>query len=657
MAEGCAGINFEQEKYRIGTVTVRDPFDYLRWIRSKSSNTQAQLTTLLSNHDFTYQLARDDALALIERQRFLPETFGGLRVSVETVSAANCRQKPNTLDLIYTILSTSPPKILSGTAESQDRLKTVPQDAMGLRQGGTPVRFTPAGGYNNSERVFGGGRLEASRKIKQFPVFDTFTAEGKASSTMQQITTALEGSADTMHAISHVDWRVHYFSRVEPAKPAELRRGSLSAQFSAATRPFAGGAMTFRFGGLIEGGNMQSSFSRSQLAGDTVASAGFGAIKSYAGLASRLTHNVLSASYGLELGSIGPSTRVDWRKHIVDIADEFWIPLRPHYALEVEGRFTAGLLQVPGVVPVGERFFGGNAETYFVPGDTWQIRANPVIRAIPANRFGLTSQGAGGSSFASVNWTAAFPVKAWPLVPLAVKDEATPLLDGQITSATSVEQNFFSWKDPAFQEILKLQEPLRASLTTLRIAVEAAKSENSATPQLPFTNCSNQILLADFNAKMAGEKKDITQYGLAVAPIRQVAQLLATCRLLNQPSVDQAGLGVEKIRAQIEQADARIQPAAKIKATADTAFVRRTIRTLMNDMNVFSISPVVVFDVARIGPASSGMGMRYGPGGGVRLSVASYVNFTVGYAWNVGRRPGEGPGALFVTIGIRDLFQ
>src|SRR5207244_1719708 len=156
-------------------------------------------------------------------------------------------------------------------------------------------------------------------------------------------------------------------------------------------------------------------------------------------------------------------------------------------------------------------------------------------------------------------------------------------------------------------------------------------------------------LLSDFNAKIAWEKKDITQYGLAVAPIRQVAQLLATCKLLNQPPVDQASVEVEKIRAQIEQADARIQPAAKIKAAADTAFVRRTIKTLMTDMNVFSISPVVVLDVARIGPALTGMGMRYGPGGGIRLSVASYVNFTLGYAWNVGRRTGEGPGALFVT--------
>jgi hypothetical protein len=571
------------------------------------------------------------------------------------VSVANCRQYPNTVDLIYTILSTSPPKILSGTAESQARLETSPQDAMGLTQGGA-VHFTPAAAYNNSEKVSGGGRLEVTHKLKQFPVFDTLTAEGRASSTTQQITTALAGSADSLHSISHADWRVHYFSRIEPAKPAELRRGSLSAQFSAATRPFAG-AMTFRFGGLIEGGNMQSSFSPTQLARDTVASAGFGAVKTYAGVASRLSHNVLSASYGLELGSIEHAARVDWRKHIVDVADEFWIPLRPHYALEVETRFTAGVLQVPGTVPVGERFFGGNTESWFVPGDSWQIRANPVIRAIPANRLSVTGQGAGGASFVNLNWTAAFPVKIWPLVPVVVKDEAMPLLDGQITSATSVEQNFFAWKDAAFQKIVKLQEPLRTALTALQYAVQAAKTADPAAPQLTFTNCANQILLADFNAKLAMEKKDVTQYGLAVSPIRQVAQTLAACKLLNQPAVDQAGVEVEKIRAQIEQEDGRIQPAAKIKAAADTAFVRRTIHTLMTDMNLFSISPVAVFDVARIGPASSGTGTRYGPGGGIRLSVASYVNFTFGYAWNVGRRAGEGPGALFVSIAIRDLFQ
>jgi hypothetical protein len=39
------------------------------------------------------------------------------------------------------------------------------------------------------------------------------------------------------------------------------------------------------------------------------------------------------------------------------------------------------------------------------------------------------------------------------------------------------------------------------------------------------------------------------------------------------------------------------------------------------------------------------------------LELASYVNFTAGYAWNVNRQPGEGKGALFFSLGVKDLFH
>jgi len=79
--------------------------------------------------------------------------------------------------------------------------------------------------------------------------------------------------------------------------------------------------------------------------------------------------------------------------------------------------------------------------------------------------------------------------------------------------------------------------------------------------------------------------------------------------------------------------------------------------TLFKDVNIYSISPVFVFDVARIGPRSGSIGgTRYGPGGGVRLELATTAHFTLGYAVNVNRGPGEGRGNLFFAIGIRDLF-
>jgi len=49
-------------------------------------------------------------------------------------------------------------------------------------------------------------------------------------------------------------------------------------------------------------------------------------------------------------------------------------------------------------------------------------------------------------------------------------------------------------------------------------------------------------------------------------------------------------------------------------------------------------------------------GTRYGPGAGLRLELATTAHFTLGYAFNVRRGPGEGRGNLFFAIGIRDLF-
>src|ERR1700753_3146154 len=106
-AEGCpSGINFEQQQYRIEKIIVSDPFDFLFWIRRKVATTQSQLAAKLEGQPFTYQSAVTEALTLIEAQRMLPENVPGFRVTVEIVSATNCRRNPNTLDLKYGIYST-----------------------------------------------------------------------------------------------------------------------------------------------------------------------------------------------------------------------------------------------------------------------------------------------------------------------------------------------------------------------------------------------------------------------------------------------------------------------------------------------------------------------------------------------------------------------
>jgi len=98
---------------------------------------------------------------------------------------------------------------------------------------------------------------------------------------------------------------------------------------------------------------------------------------------------------------------------------------------------------------------------------------------------------------------------------------------------------------------------------------------------------------------------------------------------------------------------------ANAKAATFISYVKRMLYRVLSEVNIVSVSPVGMFDVARIAPATSGpySGTKYGVGGGVRVTLASTVSFTAGYSWNVDRQPGEDPGAFSVSLTTRNLFH
>jgi hypothetical protein len=175
-----------------------------------------------------------------------------------------------------------------------------------------------------------------------------------------------------------------------PVGASSIASAALSAQLNTQTRPFWNDSTFFRTGFLIQGGNQQAQLSSALLSTNTIANTGDGSIRLYEGLSQFSRHNALSVSYGLELGSSGPAARIDWRKHIAEVSSDFWWDIGDHRPLEIESSLNLGVLQIPGRVPLAERFFGGNAEHFFIPNDTWQIHDQPYIRAIPANQLSTT---------------------------------------------------------------------------------------------------------------------------------------------------------------------------------------------------------------------------------------------------------------------------
>jgi len=88
-------------------------------------------------------------------------------------------------------------------------------------------------------------------------------------------------------------------------------------------------------------------------------------------------------------------------------------------------------------------------------------------------------------------------------------------------------------------------------------------------------------------------------------------------------------------------------------AYKELAPAHRALDVFMHDLNIYAISPVAMFDVARVWP--TGEGVRYGVGPGLRLSIIN-ANFTFGYSFDVHRLPGERAGAIYLKLDVTSLF-
>jgi hypothetical protein len=117
---------------------------------------------------------------------------------------------------------------------------------------------------------------------------------------------------------------------------------------------------------------------------------------------------------------------------------------------------------------------------------------------------------------------------------------------------------------------------------------------------------------------------------------------------------------LRKIHADMEREYSMIdERAATGKAEGEMRYVKQTLNTLLYDLNVASVGPVFIFDVAHLGPAAPGgepFGTRYGIGAGVRATIVNTLDFTMAYVANPRRTRGESKGAFFLTLRIKEFF-
>ena len=664
------GVDFEKSGYIIRFAHVKSPFQYVSALHTAIRNIEAKVADL-GGRPYQNREVRKRADEL-EAVNFLPDVIEQpIRISLVMTSVENCSS--GQLELLYTVFTTQLAPVLSRTFESYQLEKFAPERTAGIDAEINRWRFSPSIAYDRSEQLSGGARLEyrSGNPLANYLPFGSLMIDGRASARMHDFSAALSGSVVRVAEwFEWAEWQLNYLNTSNPTDQSSLRQNRFAAQSSAMTRPLGSVQLPLRFGVQLEGGTLRSHFAGSELAHNTVDGSGYGSVKFYLGTTARLDRNVFALSYGLEVGSTRPGSEVGWLKHIADVAHDVSFPVGDHRSLDIESRLTAGIIQVPGSIPASARFYGGNREEPLMPGDNWNIRSNPVIRSIPANRFSQTENGQGGTRFISYNMTAGIPIWRRPLVPseLSHDSEFTDELNGQLQTATSLLQPDYAAKDLHFQRVTARLDELQSSLDKLQALVSAAQlsAPEAFGPQLKV--CASAITTAKRRAQAAVQSRGAAQYGdvSTLLTVNETEDRLnkvhsACLQGLNSPQdvqITAAAESVEEIHSEMEKEFALIdQSVASKQAESEMSYVKRTLNSILYEMNFLSLGPMLMFDVAHMGPAGSKLGTRYGIGGGLRFTLVSHVDFTVGYAANPKRITGEAPGAFFFSMRFKDLLN
>jgi hypothetical protein len=673
-AQGCPNPVVdatELSQYQVKSVSFDLPFDFLRFQRNLLANIDPPLFQRAGS-PFRDGDVMKDARRVRDALHGDDSNGLGLPVNVTAVVARieNCRptDSPKTLDLVYRAFSSKLPFFPIRAAESVKVESDDPVKGAGLDRK-LPFSVVPTLDYNRQAKAEPGAAL-AFRKLG---AVETLSLLGRASSNSRTFDGAFTGSSSPGRLwLRRVDWRTGYLYSDQPSENGRLKTNTGTGQLTALLRDLGSAGPMLRAGAAFEGGNLGSRFLPSQLPAGTLARANYTGIKLFSGLTWRGEAQTLSASYGVQFGSTGDGFSQGFRKHVGGLSYQFRLLPYPHTPHEFDINLTGGVIQNLGGLPVSERFFGGNRHAQFIAGDTWRLQSAPLIHSFAQNE--LSRAGgfqAGGEDFVSLNLTYAPVVWKKPLLPLELvnNSEFQNQVEGSLNTAEEVVRQAYFGRDPAMSQIAGMKnehQALRKSVEDLLAQLQAAEDAPLGDLEDRLLECLDEVQaiidngdiekMGDGNPSNAG-----VQINAMLRPKGRLDELrscAADLRPLNIPALDTAFAALnapeQTLRAVFVKFDA---DAATRRAASDMKFARHVLNRFFNEINIASISPVVLFDAARIGPRNTGESpFRYGIGGGIRFTLVSTVRFTVAYSANPNPRPNERHGAFVVSMNLVDLF-
>jgi len=608
--------------------------------------------------------------------------LSAMRFVVTAPRLENCTA--DSVQVHYIVYTSAFPPLTGRSFETRQNELQRPATA-GAELGATGrFLFVPDFEYNHTRRGYGGMSVKNQVPLGIFDHFDFQTAASSDSLTGALDLSGTRTPADQL--LNQAEWHLRSTYSDVPAGPIHLKEGKLAAGFFATSKEVSAARLLLHFGGAVAGGHQQG------VAQDAPNSS-YGDLKLVGGLEGQRGASAFAASYGLQLGATLQNRTVDFAKHILDVRyNVVWLQMpkyrkppddddrpafigRDHRPITLETRLNAGYIQKLGQIPASERFYGGNQSLApFIDGQPWDIRGEPYIRSIPENRIGSSNRafGFGGTRFYSMNLTFSKAAFGRSLLPkeLGTPDFVNALENVGIPTAKGELSDTYFAEDPKVQAASDDVAAIRDKLNTLKSELPSLKFDSQTTAQVSATlkSLGSEVTVAAITAKAIADQKKINQTPIFMNT--QIPKITADLDKLGQSlrAADQAPTAahLKSVRDSLCQArqdlvehwnalnpaEARVR--ANQRADKDFAAAEKVLNTFLYQLNIYSVAPVAVFDAARMWP--SGIGTRYAVGGGVRLSLV-VVNLTIGYAANPLRRPGEGPGALFLKLDVTNLFH
>jgi hypothetical protein len=591
-----------------------------------------------------------------------------------------------TLRVLYPVFTSVLPLPLP-TFEEQSSESKRPATTGSLRAEDKNAEVVPLGGNDATRGFFGG--LSFSDETKALDFAGQTELSGNSQSGLLTL-----GSPGAVHgATNHPTvWGASLQYDNIPAGALRYKETKLHVRLSTATKEFGASQSIFRFGGAGEFGRQDSSVTGTAVPVDS----NFASLKLYAGLTGRPGTSGFTASSGVQLGR---ALRIDapmFGKFLLDTAynHSFAIgqpkPLRDnenftrvgltggvHRSIYLETRLTGGLIHNAAGAPLAERFLGGNVVQRFIPDDSWSIPAGAFIRSIAENRLGSTGSSPGGGRFYSANATIAFTAWGRPFLPKEMIESESgsssgtgfpEILNLPFNTAAKAIANTKELKDLAFLAEMKDVSAKAAQLgqknddlfSVLKQIPSDLAGQMTLKPLISAVR-SNALAIRTAAADVA-KKPDPKIIGplttstvpALVTAVNQLAPALSDTAAANLAlRLQNLASEMSHLSAQIGRENNVPQDKYLDAAWEQLAPGHRALDVILHDLNIYSISPALMFDIARVWPAPEGT--RYGIGPGLRLSLFN-VNVTLGYSFSPRRLPGEEPGAIYVKLDITTLF-